>query len=94
MSETFYEFTSNLSEKIEALAIRSIRRILTHPTLANERRINILRNVNEVTGIYLKIAEMLPKSENFNDEDWRRFLRLCREMGFDPAGLKNRAKDT
>lgn len=94
MTKTFYDFTHNLPDKIEKIATRAIRRVLTHPSLTDAKRINMLRNVHEATGIYLKIAEMLPHSGEFNEEEWRRFLQLCQAMGFDPAGLRNRGENT
>ena len=90
----FYDLAADLPDKIEKITKRAVRRVLTHPSLTDERRIEMLRNVHKLTGAYLKVAEMLPHSGEFNDEEWKRFVLLCQALGFDPAGLRNRPEST
>jgi tellurite resistance protein len=90
-AKRFYDLAADLPDKIEKITQRAVRRVLTHPSLTDERRIEMLRNVHKLTGAYLKVAEMLPYSGEFNDEEWKQFVLLCQALGFDPAGLKNRS---
>jgi len=90
MDRPFHGLGSQLPRKLGAIAQAAIKRLLTDPRLSDGARIDLLRKISQLSAAYLRIAEMLPHSLEFNDEEWSRFLALCQALGFDPAGLRNR----
>lgn len=89
-AKKFIDLDGDLVPQLSKMAQRAIRRLMTHPALTDEKRIELLRSAVRMSGAYLKVAEMMPSSLEFNDEEWRRFVQLCQALGFDPAGLRNR----
>ena len=83
-------YLDQLPGQLGAIAQAAIKRLLTHPGLTEQKRIDLLRKVSELSAAYLRIAEMMPHSLEFNAEEWSRFVDLCQALGFDPAGLRNR----
>lgn len=87
---TVIDLEDDLPGSLSQIALRSIRRLLTHPGLTDEKRIELLRVVFRASGAYLKIAELMPERMELNKKEWEGFVALCNALGFDPVGLKNR----
>ena len=88
--KTVIDLEDDLPEELSKMALRAIRRLVTHPSIPEEKRIELLRVVTRASNSYLKIARLMPERMELNEREWTNFVGLCNALGFDPPGLKNR----